>query len=243
MENNSKPAKPVWKRWWFILSAAVLVMALIASGGEDTAPQTAAPPSTSPAVTTPVQPPAPATTAVRLTFSSGHYTAGVDFPPGRYNIEAVKGGGNVSSSNAFSGGINAIMGVAGQGDMFQQKFSNINLPKGTVLTISRVTVTLSSDSVSSAALQPRNQDIKDSVTLTNGHFVAGKDFPAGTYDISAVLGGGNVISSNLMSGGINAMMGVAGQGDVFEQLVRNVALTKDVTLSISNVTVRLAPSK
>lgn len=246
MENNLKPTKPVWKRWWFILSVSVLLLAFVASGGEDPVPQATTPPSASPTVTTPAQPsvpPAPATIAVRLTFSSGHYTAGVDFPAGRYNIEAVKGGGNVSSSNAFSGGINAIMGVAGQGDMFQQRFSNINLPKGTVLTISRVTVELSSDSSSSAALQPRNQTIKDSVTLSNGHFVAGKDFPAGVYDISVVSGSGNVSSTNLISNGINAIMGIKGQGDMFEQLVRNVALTQDVTLSVSNVTVRLTPSK
>ena len=36
---------------------------------------------------------------------------GIDFPAGKYDIVAVSGGGNVSSSNAFDGGINAVMGT------------------------------------------------------------------------------------------------------------------------------------
>ena len=253
MENNPKPKRPIWKRWWFIMLVGFVALFVIAGSGAPPEQATNPPPATqSPTTGTPAAPPPPAapaapaaprTISVSMTLTNGHYTAGIDFPAGRYNIEAVKGGGNVSSTNAFSGGINAIMGVAGQGDMFQQKYSNINLPKGTVLSISRVAVTISSDAASASALEPRNQPIRDSVTLGNGHFVAGKDFPAGTYDISAVSGSGNVSSSNILSGGINAMMGVAGQGDLFEQLYKNIALTKDVTLSISNVRVKLTPSK
>lgn len=49
------------------------------------------------------------------TLSNGNYTAGVDFDGGTYDLIAVNGGGNVSSSNLYKGGINAIMGVADDG--------------------------------------------------------------------------------------------------------------------------------
>ena len=58
---------------------------------------------------------------------------------------AVSGGGNVSSSNAFDGGINAVMGTEDKNelmDMYEQEYSNIDLPDGTTLTISGVQIQL-----------------------------------------------------------------------------------------------------
>lgn len=79
-------------------------------------------------------------------FSSGHYIAGIDFPAGVYDIVAVSGGGNVSSSNLYDGGINAIMGTedknTGGLDMYEQEYKNIDLPEGTTLTIDSVQVQL-----------------------------------------------------------------------------------------------------
>lgn len=78
-------------------------------------------------------------------FSSGNYTAGVDFPAGKYDIVAVSGGGNVSSSNLYDGGINAILGTEDQNelmDMYEQEYKNIDLPEGTTLTIDGVQVQL-----------------------------------------------------------------------------------------------------
>lgn len=45
------------------------------------------------------------------------------------------------------------------------------------------------------------------ILLSNGNYIAGDDFPAGTYDVVAVSGRGNVISDNFLDGGINAMIG------------------------------------
>lgn len=73
------------------------------------------------------------------TFSSGNYVAGEDFDEGTYDIIAVKGHGNVSSDNMFSGGLNAIMGVSG-GSFYEKEYKNIKLPKGTTLTVSGVTI-------------------------------------------------------------------------------------------------------
>lgn len=77
-------------------------------------------------------------------YENGNFTAGLDFEPGTYDIEALKGIGNVSSDNMFSGGINAIMGTksADDYDIAEQKYSNIELPDGTVLTIRDVKIRL-----------------------------------------------------------------------------------------------------
>lgn len=72
-------------------------------------------------------------------LSNGNYVAGSDFPEGKYDFVAVKGNGNVSSSNIMSGGINAIMGV-GSNEMYQKEYKNIKLPKGTELKITNVTI-------------------------------------------------------------------------------------------------------
>ena len=75
------------------------------------------------------------------TFSNGNYVSGEDFEPGNYDIIAIKGGGNVSSSNVFSGGINAIMGIANDG-FYEKEYKNIKLPEGVELKIDGVTVKL-----------------------------------------------------------------------------------------------------
>lgn len=74
-------------------------------------------------------------------------------------------------------------------DMYEQEYSNIDLPEGVVLSISGVTVRLTCDDASGAPLTPRDQEITETVELGNGNFVAGEDFPAGVYNIVAVSGG------------------------------------------------------
>lgn len=81
-----------------------------------------------------------------VTLSSGNFEAGVDFVEGKYDIVAIDGGGNVSSSNMYSGGLNAILGVASMNanglNMYEPEYKNIKLPKGTILTINSVTIKL-----------------------------------------------------------------------------------------------------
>lgn len=189
--------------------------------------------------------PTPSTISFEQEFSSGNYTAGIDFPAGKYDIVAVSGGGNVSSSD---GGINAVMGTEDKNelmDMYEQEYKNIDLPDGTTLTISGVTVRLTSDAASGDPLTPRNQEITETVDLGNGNFVAGEDFPAGVYNIVAVSGGGNVSSSNLYEGGINAILGTEDQNeimDMYEQEYKNIDLPEGTTLTISGVQIQLVPS-
>ena len=192
--------------------------------------------------------PTPSTISFEQEFSSGNYTAGIDFPAGKYDIVAVSGGGNVSSSNAFDGGINAVMGTEDKNelmDMYEHEYSNIDLPDGTTLSISGVTVRLTCDAASGAPLTPRNQVITETVDLGNGNFVAGEDFPAGVYNIVAVSGAGNVSSDNMFNGGLNAMMGTEEENqimDMYEQEYKNIDLPDVTTLTISGVQIQLVPS-
>lgn len=79
------------------------------------------------------------------------------------------------------------------------------------------------------------------VMLENGNFVAGTDFAAGTYDIEAVSGYGNVSSDNLLDGGINAIMGVKSEdpSGTAEQKYSNIRLPEGTTLTLRDVKVRL----
>ncbi len=264
-EGKVKEKKPFYKRWWFIAIVALFVLSLFSSLGDNDKGNASNPPESSanvssvgsPAPTASAAPSEAPTTPTTINFnaelSSGHYTAGIDFPAGKYDIEAVAGGGNVISDNAFSGGINAVLGVAEKNqeigtDMYEQKYSNIDLPEGAKLSISGVTVKISSDNASGTPLQTRNQAITETIDLGNGNFVAGTDFPAGIYDIVAVSGGGNVNTDNMMNGGINAVLGVSSKNqelgsDMYEQEYKNVEFPEGTTITISGVQIQLVPSK
>ena len=192
----------------------------------------------------------PESISYEIEFGSGNYTAGIDFPEGKYDIVAISGSGNVSSSNSFSGGINAMMGTEDANefaDLYEQEYKNIELPNGEVLSVSGgVTIKISSDEASGKALAPRNQSITETITLGNGNFVSGEDFPAGIYDLIAISGGGNVSSDNIFDGGINAIMGTEDQntfGNLYEPQYKNVELPEGVTLKIDGVELQLVPSK
>lgn len=87
-----------------------------------------------------------------IELSDGNYVAGEDFVEGKYDIVAIKGSGNVSSSNMFSGGLNSVMASkdkidelnkCGLGDTYQTGFKNAKLEKGVELNISNgVTIKL-----------------------------------------------------------------------------------------------------
>lgn len=268
---NGKPEKRIYQKWWlWLIIALMLIIASSLGGGDNTGTQTpnetskatagdtAAAANTSAATAaatgtqTTVTPETAASAAVNIVFKSGHYTAGTDFPAGVYDIEAVSGGGNVSSGNIFTGGINAIMGTKEKNkeigtDMYEQKYSNINLDDGVVLSVSGVEIRLTCENASGEPLKPRNQSISETANLGSGNFVAGKDFPAGVYDIDVVSGGGNVSSDN-MAGGLNLIMGTKEKNkelgiDMYEQSFQNADLSDGVTLKIDGVKIKLTPSK
>lgn len=191
---------------------------------------------------------APVLEPVDLTFGSGNYTSGIDFPAGKYDLIAVSGGGNVSSDNMYDGGINAIMGVTSDptfADMYEKEYQNIKLPEGTVLSISGVQIQMLCDQPESG-ITPREQPNTETIEIGNGNFVAGEDFPAGIYNIVAVSGGGNVSTDNMYDGGINAIMGVTSDpifADMYEKEYKNIVLSDGTTISVDGVKLQLVPSK
>lgn len=66
-------------------------------------------------------------------LSSGIYTAGKDFKAGTYDIIAVSGDGNISSSNMYTGGIDGE--IASNINGVYSEYKDIKLPAGTKLTI------------------------------------------------------------------------------------------------------------
>lgn len=71
-----------------------------------------------------------------VTLSDGNYETGKAFPEGVYNIVAVSGSGNISSSNIFDGGVNEMFGVKSSGDLYTPETKNVTFKSGNTLTIS-----------------------------------------------------------------------------------------------------------
>ena len=100
------------------------------------------------------------------------------------------------------------------------------------------------------------EDNRTEIELSDGNYVAGKDFLERKYDIVAIRGAGNVSSSNMFSGGLNSVMaskdkidelnkcGLGSLGDTYQTGFKNAKLEKGVELNISGgVTIKLIPVK
>lgn len=178
------------------------------------------------------------------TLTSGYYTAGIDLPAGKCNLEAVKGRGNVSSSNIFEGGINEMFGVDDGTGYYTDTFNGLKMDNNVTLNISGgVTVKLVYTNIS-GRYTGREFDDANKVKLTNGNYVVGVDLPEGIYNLKVLSGNGNVSSSNILDGGINEMVGVDESSGFYIQTFHNLLLDENVELSISGgVTIQLTPQK
>lgn len=172
------------------------------------------------------------------TLTSGHYVVGLDIPSGTYTLTAKEGNGNVYSTNAYDGGLNEIMGTSGE---YVKEFQNAVLPAGEVLSISDVEIKIKSDGADIDGMIERENPAKTQKNLSSGNYTAGIDFDAGAYVITATKGKGNVYSSNSFRG-INAIM-ASEPDDMSIKEFKNVLLEDGDTLTISDVTVRIKPSK
>jgi hypothetical protein len=181
-----------------------------------------------------------------FTLSAGNYTAGIDFPAGVADVEAVSGTGNLISSNLYNGGVNEMFGIDKDGTgLYSPSFNGLKLPKDTVLTINQnLIVKLDFVNVTSD-FAGRSYDETKAVTLSDGNYTAGTDFPAGIYKIVAISGAGNLSSSNMFNDGLNEMFGIDPQGTgLYSKQFLNVNLDEGVTLSLSGgIKIKLTPSK
>lgn len=175
-------------------------------------------------------------------LTCGNYIAGIDFPAGTYNFLAVSGNGNVISDNAFSGGVNTIMGVSGSINGYDVTYENVKLPENVTLCIGgNLKLQIHSDEASGEPLLGRGQDFMDSFDLANGTFVSGRDFKEGTYDIICIEGFGNVHSDNIYDYGINEVMGFERPGYI--QRADNIELPAGTSLTLNGITVTMSPSE
>lgn len=88
---------------------------------------------------------------------------------------------------------------------------------------------------SSTKKEETKEDVKEEeyeIDLSAGNYIAGKDIPVGTYNLTAVSGSGNVISSNMFSGGLNEVMGAENDG-LSQQSFNGLKMESDTTLYIA----------
>ena len=80
--------------------------------------------------------------------------------------------------------------------------------------------------------------VRKNYSFSSGNYVAGKDFPSGTYNISAVSGFGNVSTDDFS---LNAIMGVKSEDilDIADQTYSNVLFEEGVTLSVDGVKIKM----
>lgn len=177
-------------------------------------------------------------------LGAGHYTVGIDIPAGKCDIAAIKGRGNVSSSNLYSGGINEIFGKDDGTGFYTESFAGLKLSKDVVLSIGGSAVVKLEYTKITGGYSGRTYDEAGAITLSSGNYEAGSDFDAGVYTIAAVSGNGNISSTNLFNGGINEIFGDDDGTGFYIERVENVALPAGTELSVSGgVTVKLIPSR
>lgn len=171
-------------------------------------------------------------------LTSGHYVVGIDIPAGTFTITAQSGNGNVYSTNSTSGGLNEIMGTKKEN---VKTFENASFPAGEVLSVLDVKIKIESDSADVNGMVKRENPAKSIKTLSSGNYVAGKDFDAGAYNITATKGKGNVYSDSVFRG-INAIMAES-PDDMSIKSFKNVLLEDGSILTVSDVTIQIKPSK
>lgn len=252
-----KPKKPLLTRWWFWVIMAIILVAFIASlfGSGDTSGQDQSDSQIS------IQNNAISDSQETLVQSAeesaedlsnietvyelgtGHYVAGIDIPVGKCDVTALEGGGNLSSSNIFTGGVNEIFGIDDGSGLYTDAFHGLKLPEGAVLNISGgLKIQLDFISVESG-FSGRTYDEDRAIALSAGHYEANTDFDAGVYKIVAISGGGNLSSSNIFDGGVNEIFGIDDGSGLYTSEILNVDLPEGSELSVSgDLIVNLIPA-
>lgn len=92
---------------------------------------------------------------------------------------------------------------------------------------------------------PDLSNVPTEYTLTAGYYFAGIDIPAGKFDVVAVSGDGNVITSNMFTGGVNGMFGgPEADHDIYKETYNGVKLPAGENFQItSDLTVKITYSR
>lgn len=266
VQGIQKSKKPIYKKWWFWVIIVVIMGSMTENfnnnnSSDDNIKKTSASVQTenynsetniSATVESPNTESSKTETikedltsvAKEYILTAGYYTAGIDIPAGKCNVTAISGTGNLSSSNMFTGGINAMFGIDDGTGLYTSSFNGLKFPSNTTLSLNRdLKIKLVFTSVDSN-YTGRTYDESAAIIFTDGNYESGIDFTIGIYKVVAVSGTGNLSSSNIFDGGINEMFGVDDGSGFFNDQFLNANLEKGVTLSISGgLTVKLIPAK
>lgn len=182
----------------------------------------------------------PALEPFEIDLGAGNYIVGKDIPVGKYNLEAIKGGGNVSSGNIFSDGINEIMGEE-EDDLYIRTYNNLRLKEGQTLEISNdLVLHLDCKEADVQNMQARTIGDEKEIELKSGNYVSGEDFEPGYYTVICTGSSGNVSSSNMFDGGMNEIMGKGNDGFTVNEF-KNANFPEGTELEISGTSVKLIP--
>ena len=129
--------------------------------------------------------------------------------------------------------------AAGFEDLYIDSFKNAKFDTGIVFEVKgTLVVSISSDNADITNWTKREPMEVEPIVLSSGNYVAGTDFPAGTYNITCTKGTGNISSSNLFDGGINEIFGEKND-TIHINSFSNAVLKDGDTLELSGITVTL----
>lgn len=140
----------------------------------------------------------------KFTITSGNFVSGVDFAPGEYDITAIGGTGQLYVYTPDDGESFKHMSENPDNSDYTnliKQDNNVLLPSGSLITVNNMVIELNLiDS------QDKNRNINfdknpanKEISLPQGKYTAGKDFPAGTYDLTYTEHYGNVWMSGMIS--------------------------------------------
>ncbi|MDP4153636.1 MAG: hypothetical protein Q8865_09410 [Bacillota bacterium] len=162
-------------------------------------------------------------------LSSGAYTAGVDFPTGIYDIEAVKGNGFILKDDWSHDHIGGPIGVCEE-KPYEKQYLNFYISEGCKLNVHSVTIKMKTDKASSEKLVTRDQPNTKTIELISGDYIAGTDFPAGVYDVVEVSGNVSVSCGNAICAALGP-----GTDESYPKQYKNISFKKGAKLSVLSI--------
>jgi hypothetical protein len=170
-------------------------------------------------------------------ISAGNYIAGKDIPEGTYDFTLVSGTGNVMTNNYSTGNVNVIFGA--DSPAYVKELKEVKMEDGAMLRIMKSAVIhLHTDTGNVQGMKERKKIDEPPITLVPGSYQAGKDIPAGIYDVAAVSGEGQINTGILYEGGMLETMGTKDSEYVISHF-KNLMLTDGYSLLVTGVTVQL----
>lgn len=178
-------------------------------------------------------------------LTAGNYIVGVDIPEGQYQAIVLKNQGSLSVSD-YENGI-YLSEYLDDSDVTQME--DIRLFEGAKLSISGaleaelITENAKSDQLPTLQANP----LTDTVSLAPGKYVAGENFPAGTYNLLAVEGYGSIDLMYLDEDGEEYYQDCyymnADDQEYDPAEVKNVVIPEGYILVVDEITVELQPSE